>query len=256
MHWFGRADLSTTPSRLRRRHLPTGQLRVIAEIEDNARGTRPIVPARLIPLLVDFLAIKSGDHATRVEKKVYSQMSIDGLVDRLLRKRPLMFMTAADQYLLPCGADGAGAGLFDRIGSDHESGMHRLENLQSYDEMALSAMIGVSVPTHFINNGDRGNQAVRMPVDAVDTVGDSGDADALVAAHHARTGIYIAQVGARFERTACMEYRWMVVTEDQNTAAEGYGPGGNPLVLVRPHWDTVICLRNGVRLPQCRERSS
>ena len=37
-------------------------------------------------------------------------------------------------------------------------------------------------------------------------------------------GVYVAQVGARFERDDLMEWRHVVVTAEQNTAAAGYGP--------------------------------
>ena len=39
----------------------------------------------------------------------------------------------------------------------------RLSELQSYDEMALSALLGMSNATHFINEGGRRNQGVPNP---------------------------------------------------------------------------------------------
>lgn len=177
-----------------------------------------------MPLLSTFLTIKTGPTATEKEKAVYHGMTVSGLVDRLLRKRPLMFMTSADQFLLTNGMDGAGAEKFDLIGSEEEAAPHLLNDLQSYDEMALSSMLGVSVPTHFINSGDRGNQAVPTELEVV-----GGE---LVGERHERRGIYIAQVGARFERAGRMEYRWMVVQDTQNTTSAGYGREGDPLLLV------------------------
>ena len=39
--------------------------------------------------------------------------------------------------------------------------MLRLEDVMSYDELCISALMAVSTPTHFINNGNRGNMGVR-----------------------------------------------------------------------------------------------
>eukprot|EP00042_Codosiga_hollandica_P044190 m.430935 g.430935 ORF g.430935 m.430935 type:complete len:773 (+) comp56733_c0_seq17:701-3019(+) len=77
----------------------------------------------------------------------------------------------------------------------------------SYDEMAISALIGLSGPTFFINSGSRSN---------------SGQPGGL--GTFERTGIYAALVGARFERPGLMEYAHCIVTPQQNTAANGYGP--------------------------------
>jgi len=74
------------------------------------------------------------------------------------------------------------------------------------DEMALSALIGVSVPTHFINAGGRGNVGQPAPP-----------------GQHIRTGVCVAQVGARFEREGRMAWRHLMVTAKQNTEANGYG---------------------------------
>ena len=76
-----------------------------------------------------------------------------GLLDRLLTKRPLVFFTANDVFQLRSGEDGAGG--FDAVGTARESAPLVLRDLQSYDEMALSSLIGVSTPTAFINTGSR-----------------------------------------------------------------------------------------------------
>jgi hypothetical protein len=132
-------------------------------------------------------------------------------VDRLLVKRPLVFMTRADQYLLPTGESGAGYG-FDAVGTAAEQPPLLLASFMSYDEMQLAALVAVSTPTHFVNPGGRAN-----------------------CAHVARwgtfegAGVYVAQVGARFERACKMEFAHMVVTTDQNRGgAGGYGPSPAP----------------------------
>ena len=49
-----------------------------------------------------------------------------------------------------------GSGGWDAIGTAEEGSL-RLSELMSYDEIALAALVGVSVPTHFINKGGRFN---------------------------------------------------------------------------------------------------
>ena len=82
-----------------------------------------------------------------------------------------------------------------------------LADLQSYDEMALSALVGVSVPTHFINEGARRNHGIRGSP-----------------ASYESRGIMTGLVGARFEQRGEMEWKHMLITREQNTAANGYGP--------------------------------
>merc|ERR1712048_1214147 len=72
-----------------------------------------------------------------------------------------------------------------------------LENYQSYDEMELSALIGMSVPTHFINDGARDN---------------SGKAKPMKAGPFERRGVYVGLVGCRFERQNVMESKHMIVS--------------------------------------------
>ena len=60
-----------------------------------AADVRICVPAKLRGLLRDFLRIKR-ERGSAVEKEVYAGMAVTGLVDRLISKRPLMFMVLHD----------------------------------------------------------------------------------------------------------------------------------------------------------------
>lgn len=137
-------------------------------------------------------------------------MNVCTLVSRLLAKRPLVFWNASDAYLLRTGETGSGG--FERIGAGspavelEEANTFGLAQLLSYDEMALAAMLGVSVPSHFINDGGRRN------------AGKAGAAGSFEA-----SGVLVALVGARFERRGLMEWRHLLVTRAQNTAENGYG---------------------------------
>ena len=133
-------------------------------------------------------------------------MSVPQFVERLVHKRPLMFMTSNDLYLLRDGTNGCGKKQFDAIGTADEVAPFVLRNLLSYDEMGVSALLGVSVPTFFINQGDRGNCA---KLQARGTFVDAG--------------CYVAQVGTRFERKGRMASKHLLVTPTQNVEKNGYG---------------------------------
>jgi hypothetical protein len=135
-----------------------------------------------------------------------------------------MFMTSHDQYVLNNGLDGAGG--FEAVGSasetvpDDESSDFIMEKgdkklslkyLLSYDEMQLAAFFSVAVPTYFINTGSRGN---------------CGKLDRSGA--YQPCGVYVASVGARFERRGLMEWEHIMVSQDQNTVQNGYGAQANP----------------------------
>ena len=174
------------------------------EVEAHALGVRPILHAQVWELIREFLVLKSTGVDART-RPLYASMDPAAFVTRLLTRRPLAFLTSSDSYLLRGGEQGEGG--FEAIGGPHERDPLRLEALLSYDEMAISALLGVSVPTHFINAGSRTNGA---------RPGAPGS--------FVPRGVYVGLVGARFERAEQMEWRHLLVTPTQNTAAKGYGP--------------------------------
>ena len=178
------------------------------EVEEHAAGVRPILPTALLPLLSEFLELKRA-LGSPVEQRVYVDLDARGLITRLLTKRPLAFLNPQDTYLLRDGTSGRGG--FELVGSRSERHPLTLSDLLSYDEMALAALLGVSVPTHFLSSGSRHNRA--QP-------GKPGSFEP--------KGIYVGLVGARFEKPERMEWQQLVVTPEQNTAAKGYGPEADP----------------------------
>lgn len=170
---------------------------------ENAQNTHPILHKSVLALINAFLEIKKS-HGSLVEKQLYRNMNTEEFVDRLIQKRPLAFLTSRDYSLLRNGALVEGG--FEWIGTDQERPPLCLQDYLSYDEMAISALIGMSVPTKFINNGwrnNRGNPA--SPGTFIDS------------------GIYYGLVGARFEKPGLMEWRHMIITPEQNTSSLGYG---------------------------------
>ena len=176
------------------------------EIVEQARSTYPLLHQKTVTLIHNFLNFKR-QHGTQKEKGLYATMDHIAFVERLLTKRPLMFMTAADTYLLRDGYT-QGAGGFEAIGTNHEQPPLILSDYLSYDEMQIAALLGVSVPTYFINNGDRNNKA--QP--------------GLPGTYEPK-GIYAGLVGARFERQGLMEWQHIIITPEQNIQNHGYGMG-------------------------------
>jgi len=163
-----------------------------ARIVEQAATSYPLMNITLLYLMKDFLTYKllSG---TAIEKELYAGMSVYDLINRLLTKRPLMFITSADIYLLITGQTGVGG--FELIGTSAQQAPLILANYLSYDEMAISALIGVSVPTYFINNGNRTNMGILSTT-----------------YNYELEGVYIALVGARFEKPNYMDWELIVVT--------------------------------------------
>ncbi|MBS0636557.1 MAG: DUF4804 domain-containing protein [Verrucomicrobia bacterium] len=180
-------------------NFPTQPNRIAAigkeDIAEQAKAVRLIMHPKTKALIEDFIAHKKA-HGSCIEKAIYQEMNVDGCIARLIEKRPLAFLTAEDHYLLRDGKT-EGSGGFEAIGTDDETYPLILRDYISYDEMQLGALIGISVPTYFINDGDRYNRAVP---------GKAGTFEP--------QGIYTALVGARFEKPGLMEWQHMVVTKD------------------------------------------
>lgn len=184
----------------------TAQLQ--AEVAEHARNTRLVLPPRINSFIPKFLAYKK-QYGTKIEQELYQEMGEIEFLNRLVKKRPLVFTTKHDIYWLRNGATGGGG--FELIGTEEEYGDLLLRDYQSYFEMSLSAFISSFVPTHFINEGSRQNQGIPAPDGSYEP-----------------KGIYVGMVGARFEKPGFMEWAHMVVDKKQNIAAHGYGSFADP----------------------------
>ena len=100
-------------------------------------------------------------------------------------------------------------GGFEDIGTSRERPPLVLADYLSYDEMAISALVNVAVPTHFINRGGRFNEGKR------DVTGE-----------FERHGVYVACVGARFEVAGRMEWQTIMVTPLKMTCLTWGARGG------------------------------
>ncbi|CAL4113670.1 unnamed protein product [Meganyctiphanes norvegica] len=164
----------------------------------------PVIHERLLQLLIAFLQIKNI--YGRKRKEIYKEAGIIDLVDRLLKKRPIVFYCSSDNYVLrEDQIDGCGG--FEHIGHSHGSTKLSIKEYMSYDEIKLAALVGVSSKSHFINDGSRCNR------------GNPG-----IPGTFQPSGVIIGLVGARFEKPGYMEWQDCLVTNEQNKAEHGYGP--------------------------------
>ncbi len=173
------------------------------KIVEHAQSAYPLIHSEVQSFIAQFLHYKKNN-GTNVEKALYKDMSVQQFIMRLLTQRPLMFMTGSDQYLLAGKLQGQGG--FEKIGTDLEQAPLILKDYLSYDEMAVAALVGITVPTYFINNGARDNKGNKGPDGSYE-----------------KEGIYAGLVGARFEKPGYMEWQHMIITQQQTTAERGYG---------------------------------
>ncbi|KAI9224890.1 hypothetical protein BC828DRAFT_394968 [Blastocladiella britannica] len=133
----------------------------VAEIEAHAAGTRVLVPSGLVPVLDAFLDRKRMSLLPAVTA-FYAQMDRSDLIARLIRDRPLVFYSPADKTLTRDGTSlPVGVEHWKSVGTTDASvtdGMLPLTQYLSYEEIAMAAMLCVSSPTVFINDGHRRNR--------------------------------------------------------------------------------------------------
>ena len=161
-----------------------------------------LIPKRIIKLLHDFIAFKNL-HGSSVEKEVYHSMTEGQLIRRIFEKRAVTFVGSDDSYTLRDGSRGIGH--WEDVGTDYEGGKVILKDYLSYDEIELSAFVSLSCFTPFLNNGSRHNCGS-------------------VVQERQPNGVYIGQIGTRFQKHNHMDYRFMMIDPDQNTRENGYGP--------------------------------
>ena len=171
-------------------------------IRQDARATRIVVHPQYPKLVQAFLAHKRA-HGSSVEKRVYGSdpalWSWKHQVARLVDKRPLAFLTSADMTRLRNGHGlpnaprewdnvGTEADLTGPLPENERNAVLSLDEYLSYDEIMLGSLLGVSGPSHFINDGNRYNMARK---------GQAGTFEP--------RGVIVGLVGARFERPDHMD---------------------------------------------------
>lgn len=209
-------------------------------IERFAAQTHPFMHVRATRLAEEFLKFKRT-LGTDKEMSFYgkAKMDVGQFITRLLQHRPLVFMDADDQYVLVTGQRGEGSDNFVNIGTDAEKEPLTLASYISYDEMQVSALLGVAVPSFFINDGSRQNGG---------KPGAPGTFEG--------EGLVIDQVGCRFERPGLMEWQHMVVSKQQNIPQRGYGPVAGRNASLLDVWAAFYGLDHFPTYLEAKEASS
>lgn len=190
-----------------------------AENDDDLKSlqetARVIIHPDVKELIVDFIRFKR-EFGSKCEKDVFNYLEPEDWILRSLHKRPLVFYLPEDHYCLKDEENppfnlkvrknrSEHQGGFEKIGTDDEGGELTVAKLQSYDEMSIAAMLTVSTATPWFNDGARNNF--------------QNETDHKAEGRH----VYVACVGARFEREHVMEHKWLAVTPQQNKEEHGYG---------------------------------
>lgn len=188
--FFSSLPLNSFPSTNRLSNFPKDK------VLEFAADTRIMVHPRVLVLIDDFLNIKRK-LGSAVEKQVYAGMSKEDFVRRLIEKRPLSFYCPGDVTLSRPGTvphiSGSVHSTWIKVGSSSEGNL-RLADYLSYDEMQISALIGTSTPTFFLNDCSRHNNAIPAT------------------GSYQKTGIHMGLVGARFEVNQLMEHEYIIET--------------------------------------------
>jgi len=184
------------------------------DILQMASRVTPIFDARMCDLLRAFLVHKRAQGSS-VERGFYTSLTPSKLFTRLLRKRPLSFWGTGDRHVLVTTKNGRQLksgqwGGFEGIGGDEQQAPFLLDDYLSYDEMQLSALISVVVPTLFVNSGSRDSKC--LP-------GERGSFQEF--------GVIVACVGARMVKDRRMEAEHMLITPECDLA-RGYGRQQGP----------------------------
>ncbi|RMZ01519.1 hypothetical protein D0864_03436 [Hortaea werneckii] len=158
-------------------------------IRKDAETTRVIVHSRFPALIEAFLSGSKEAHTRKLSTPPPS-------LGETKWHRPLVFMGGSDHTVLRDGSSipGNSCEEWDRNGTDeqHQNQSLALEEYLSYDEIMLGSLIGVSGPSHFINDGERYN------------CGEPGEPGTFEP-----RGYIVGLVGARFERKDRMDDAFM-----------------------------------------------
>ena len=96
------------------------------ELLANANSAYPIIHHRVYDLMIKFLDLKKRV-GSEVEKEIYKDISIESFIDRLVGKRPLVFVGERDTYVLRDKGKGEwvegkmGADVWHSVGTDKET---------------------------------------------------------------------------------------------------------------------------------------
>ncbi|XP_065364083.1 uncharacterized protein LOC135957291 [Calliphora vicina] len=176
-----------------------------ALIQQQIASAYPLIHEKVLYLIIDFLQHKLKYGSSR-EKQLYNNMSPCEFVQRLLVKRCVSFVGFYDSYILITGETGCGE-KYLKVGTEEEEQPLTLDNVLSYDEIKISALLSVTSHSEFINDGRRNNCGkVEKDYNKIE-----------------KQGVVVGLIGARFARLDRMECEDIKISKTQNTLENGYG---------------------------------
>lgn len=112
------------------------------KLVEHVRSAHVVVHCALYNILQNFVSYKKH-RGTETEKKVYKDLKVDGLIERFIRKRPIVFYGESDTTVL---RDGkllpTATAEWMKVGTDAE-GEIKLQDYMSYEEIMLSSYVFV-----------------------------------------------------------------------------------------------------------------
>ena len=147
-----------------------------------ASQSYPIVHEDVLKEAEKFLEENKEKHS------IYASMNLLDFFDRLIKKRPLVFIGAQDDWMDKYGTKGSGD--WDR------KARNDIENFLTYREQKLSALIQLSTETLLINTGGRYNKGQAAPEGSF-----------------IKEAVYVGVVGARFEKPGKMDHQDCVISQ-------------------------------------------
>ena len=150
-----------------------------------ASRSYPIVHEDVLKKAMRFLEKNKETHP------MYASMTLLDFFDRLIKKRPLVFVGAQDDWMDKYGNKGSG---------DWDwKAENDIENFLTYREQKISALIQLSTETLLINSGGRFNKGQQAP-----------DGSFI------KEAVYVGVVGARFEKPGKMDHQDCVISKDSD----------------------------------------
>jgi len=223
------------------------------EVAKFAAGVHSIIHPEVSELCREYLEQRKYN-GTEIERRVFTAMDLSAFLERLLTKRPFMFMGASDAWVLRDGS--MGYGFWEELHHcDPEPlpwveapwgrGMHWARALDSTTDGNLKvrweydgqeATVPVSQVTwhgrplqltmdQYLSYPELQLSALLSVVVPTHFVNDGKRDNYARSADdkHERTGIYVAQVGCRFKKQGVQEYELLLATPYQNTLDNGFG---------------------------------
>ncbi|QQR61818.1 DUF4804 domain-containing protein [bacterium] len=180
------------------------------EVKHYAQNAKIFVHAHVKNLIKDFIAYKKT-HGTQKEKEYYAHMTEKKFIQAIVEKKYFIFFNANVEKNKFIINDGNQETTFNNFNewkmyqtSYEQSEDFNLEKSLTIDEIKIASLISMMSQTHFINRGDRHNNAK-------------------IESEHLSQGYVAVQVDCCFETENWLEWQDILITADQNKIENGYG---------------------------------